>query len=36
MFESILDFFQNLTGDRPENEFAPDDRVLPLQVSVSR
>ncbi|MDO1584009.1 TerB family tellurite resistance protein [Rhizobium oryzicola] len=25
MFETILDFFQNLTGERPENEFAHDD-----------
>ncbi|MGF9694862.1 MULTISPECIES: TerB family tellurite resistance protein [unclassified Rhizobium] len=25
MFDRILDFFQDLTGDRPQNEFAPDD-----------
>lgn len=25
MFDRILDFFQDLAGDRPHNEFAPDD-----------
>jgi uncharacterized tellurite resistance protein B-like protein len=25
MFDRILDFFQDLTGDRPHDEFAPDD-----------